>query len=129
MEFKILHIDYNISIEDRNMFDRLSKDCGMGIEVTNLALKKSSLKKYLDKFPLDTSLILNDGEEVANYFIENANKFDYVWLSAYKLESPLCVDKSDKDFIKRDKIFRKKMELKMQKDLRDAMLSFLDVNK
>lgn len=128
MKFKILHICYNGSIKNRNIFDELSKDCGVEIAVTNLVLKKAILKKYLDIFPTDTSLLLKDSTDVANYFVENYNKFDYISLSVDELK-PLRYDKSDEAFQKADRIFRKKLQLKMEKDLQNAMLAFLDVNK
>lgn len=128
MKFKILHICYNGSIKNRNIFDELSKDCGVEIAVTNLVLKKAILKKYLDIFPTDTSLLLKDSTDVANYFVENYNKFDYISLSVDELK-PLCSDKSDESFRKRDKILHKKMELKIKEDLRKFMLAFAVENK
>ena len=128
MEFKILHIDYNGSIKNRNTFDSLSKDCGVEIAVTNLVLKKAILKKYLDIFPTDTSLLLKDSTDVANYFVENYNKFDYISLSVDELK-PLRSDKLDEAFHKRDKILHKKMELKIKEDLRKFMLAFAVENK
>ena len=120
MKFKILHIGYNSSIKNRNIFDELSKYCGVEIAVTNLFLKKAILKKYLDIFPTDTSLLLKDSTDVANYFVENYNKFDYISLSVDELK-PL--------FHKRDKILHKKMELKIKEDLRKFMFAFAVENK
>lgn len=125
MEFKILHIGYNGSIKNRNIFDELSKYCSVEIAVTNLVLKKAILKKYLDIFPTDTSLLLKDSTDVANYFVENYNKFDYISLSVDELK-PLRSDKSDKAF---HKILHKKMELKIKEDLRKFMLAFAVENK
>lgn len=115
MEFKILHIDYIGSLKNRKTFDNLSKDCGLEITVTNLVIKKAVFKKYLDKFPLDTSLILNDSEDIANYFTENANKFDYVSFSMKLLSG--------------DRTYYNKLELKYNEYLRKFMLDFAFVNK
>ena len=115
MEFKILHIDYIGSLKNRKTFDNLSKDCGVEITVTNLVIKKAVFKKYLDEFPLDTSLILNDDEDIANYFNENANKFDYVSLSMKLLS--------------RDRTSYNELQLKYNEYLRRFMLAFAVVNK
>lgn len=115
MEFKILHIDYIGSLKNRKTFDNLSKDCGVEITVTNLVIKKAVFKKYLDEFPLDTSLIFNDEEDIANYFTENANKFDYVSLSMKPLSG--------------DRTYYNKLQLKYNEYLRKFMLAFAVVNK
>ena len=115
MEFKILHIDFIGSLKNRKTFDNLSKDCGVEITVTNLVIKKAVFKKYLDEFPLDTSLILNDDEDIANYFNENANKFDYVSLSMKLLS--------------RDRTYYNELQLKYNEYLRRFMLAFAVVNK
>lgn len=121
MKFKILHIDYNGSIKNRDMFDRLSKDCGVEIAVTNLFLGNIVVKKYLDKFTSDTSFKFKDSEDATSYFMANQDKFDYVYFS---LDSLVSLDRD-----KSDNMFDKKMKLKMDIGLRDAMIVFALIDK